>query len=253
MENVWGRKLCNFQCLCTFLHFPSLGAWLPGLKASWNNAAVWPGKANQKVPVHLGAAWKLIAGHCYSAAMALPFLPWPLQACGMVWTLDWAVWAVLSLAQALWDSRWQCHPCPCLPCWHTLLPALAAHWYQHQENLMCLWQHIRFPKSPVQSTEISRIRFRNMHVQEDSISIWLPAYPEQNSTARSTNRQISRSIVQGNCTPGPRQGLERVQESTTDKDLHVLWSIILLRLPSTVRVAPPAIRQRQNQWDYLDV
>lgn len=58
--------------------------------------------------------------------------------------------------------------------------------------------------------------------RKDLISVWLPAYPEQNSTVRSTNRQIPGSVVQVNCAPGSRQGLERIQESTADKDLRVL-------------------------------
>lgn len=74
--------------------------------------------------------------------------------------------------------------------------------------------------------------------RKDSTSIWLLAYPEQNSTVRSTNREISGSIVQVNWTPGSRQGLERIQESTTDRDLGVLWSIILLHMPpDSIRIS----------------
>lgn len=68
-----------------------------------------------------------------------------------------------------------------------------------------------------------------------------------------TETEVLGSIVQVNYMPGSRQGLERIQESTTDKDLHVLWSIILFKLPGTARVAPPATWQHQNHCDYLDI
>lgn len=47
------------SALSALHHFPFLGIWLHGLKASFNSAAVWPGKAVLKDSAQLGDAFKL--------------------------------------------------------------------------------------------------------------------------------------------------------------------------------------------------
>lgn len=94
-ENLWCRRWCNFQCL---EHIPALclpGAWLLGLEASWNNAAVW--KSKPEISVHAGAVWKLslslVTGHgpIPQWAWSQGYSPCPLEVCVMLWTPGWAV------------------------------------------------------------------------------------------------------------------------------------------------------------------
>lgn len=68
----------TISALSAFLHLPSLGVWLPGLKASFNSAAAWPGKAIWKVSSHSGDAFKISLSSLVTAWATLQ--PWPCLA-----------------------------------------------------------------------------------------------------------------------------------------------------------------------------
>lgn len=67
----------TISALSAFLHLPSLGVWLPGLKASFNSAAVWPGKAIWKVSSHSGDAFKINLSSMVTAWATLQPQPCP--------------------------------------------------------------------------------------------------------------------------------------------------------------------------------
>lgn len=127
------------SALSTFFHFPALGVWLHGLKAKFNSAAVWPGKAIWKVSAHLGAAFKLSVSSLVTAWATLQ--PWPSShvthwscpwhtdctswldvrpvssfwACLTIWTLDWTTSLWLDLLRSPCSgtvalSPWQKEP-----------------------------------------------------------------------------------------------------------------------------------------------